>query len=86
MYRVLVGKTERKRPLGRPSSRWEININLLKPLLSTGFKIQEILLADYIAFVCSVWLSEQTTTFCLLLHKLTGFYNRSGDCLLRGTH
>jgi len=26
-HRVLVGKTERKRPLGRPRRRWEDNIN-----------------------------------------------------------
>ena len=28
MYRVLVGKPERKRPLGRPRPRWEDNIKL----------------------------------------------------------
>jgi len=28
LYRVLVGKTECKRPLGRPRRRWENNINL----------------------------------------------------------
>jgi hypothetical protein len=28
VYRVLVGKTEGKRPLGRPRRRWEDNINL----------------------------------------------------------
>jgi hypothetical protein len=27
LYRVLVGKPEGKRPLGRPKSRWENNIN-----------------------------------------------------------
>jgi len=26
VYRVLVGKHEEKRPLGRPTSRWEDNI------------------------------------------------------------
>jgi len=31
VYRVLVGKPEAKRPLGRPRRRWEDNINLLKP-------------------------------------------------------
>ena len=29
------------------------------------FKIQKILHADYIAFMCSVWPSEQTATFAL---------------------
>jgi hypothetical protein len=28
MYRVLVGKPEGKRPLGRPSCRWEDNIKM----------------------------------------------------------
>jgi hypothetical protein len=28
VYRVLVGKPERKRPLGRPRRRWEDNIKL----------------------------------------------------------
>jgi hypothetical protein len=27
-YRILVGKPERKRPLGRPLYRWEGNINM----------------------------------------------------------
>jgi hypothetical protein len=28
VYRVLVGKSERKRPLGRPRHRWEDNIKM----------------------------------------------------------
>jgi hypothetical protein len=28
LYRVLVGKTEGKRPLGRPRRRWENNIKM----------------------------------------------------------
>ena len=28
MYRVLVGKSEGKRPLGRPRCRWEDNIRM----------------------------------------------------------
>ena len=28
MYRILVGKPEGKRPLGRPRRRWEDNLNL----------------------------------------------------------
>jgi hypothetical protein len=27
-YRILVGKPERKRPLGRPRHRWEVNIKI----------------------------------------------------------
>jgi hypothetical protein len=30
VYRVLVGKSEGQRPLGRPRFRWEDNINVLK--------------------------------------------------------
>jgi hypothetical protein len=28
VYRVLVGKPERKRPIGRPRGRWEDNIKI----------------------------------------------------------
>ena len=28
VYRLLVGKSERKRPLGRPRRRWEVNIKM----------------------------------------------------------
>jgi hypothetical protein len=28
VYRVLMGKTEGKKPLGRPRRRWEDNINM----------------------------------------------------------
>jgi hypothetical protein len=28
LYRVLVGKTEEKRPLGRPNHRWKDNIKM----------------------------------------------------------
>jgi hypothetical protein len=35
VYRVLVGKTQGKRPLGRPRSRWEDNIKM--DLQEVGF-------------------------------------------------
>jgi hypothetical protein len=35
LYRVLVGKSEGKRPLGRPRRRWEINIKM--DLQEVGF-------------------------------------------------
>jgi hypothetical protein len=35
MYRVLVGKPERKTPMGRPRHRWEDNINM--DLQEAGF-------------------------------------------------
>ena len=28
IYRVLVGKSEGQRPLGRPSRRWDVNIKI----------------------------------------------------------
>jgi hypothetical protein len=34
MYRVLVGKPEGKRPMGRPTHRWEDNVNV--DLLEVG--------------------------------------------------
>jgi hypothetical protein len=35
VYRVLVGKPKRKRPLGRPRSRWEDGIRM--DLMETGW-------------------------------------------------
>jgi hypothetical protein len=41
VHRVLVGKAERKRPLGRPRRRWEDNIKMifrkLKGVVGTGW-------------------------------------------------
>jgi hypothetical protein len=36
MHRVLVGKRERKRPLGRPRHRWEDNIKIHLQQLGWG--------------------------------------------------
>jgi hypothetical protein len=37
VYRVLVGRPEGKRPLGRPRCRWEVNIKIdLRELGSMG--------------------------------------------------
>jgi hypothetical protein len=36
MYRVLVGKSEGKRPLGRPRSSWEDNIKMDLPEVGCG--------------------------------------------------
>jgi hypothetical protein len=35
VYRILVGKPEGKRPLGRPRRRWEVNIKM--DLQEVGF-------------------------------------------------
>jgi hypothetical protein len=37
VHKVLVGKPEGKRPLGRPRRRWEDNINPLAPEFSFKF-------------------------------------------------
>ena len=36
MYRILVGKPEGKRPLGRPRLRWEDNIKIDLQLVGCG--------------------------------------------------
>jgi hypothetical protein len=37
VYRILVGRTERKRPLGKPSRRWEDNIKMdLREICTDG--------------------------------------------------
>ena len=38
VYRVLVGKREGKRPLGRPRCRWEDNIKMVLHELGCGSK------------------------------------------------
>jgi len=46
----------------------------------------EILHGTHIVFMYSVWISQQTAT--LALHSISRLvlYNRSGECLQRGTH
>jgi hypothetical protein len=39
--------------------------SLTVTIRTTSFKIKKILHADYIAFMCSVWLSEETVHFAL---------------------
>ena len=36
MYRVLVGKPEGRRPLGRPTRRWEDNIKMVLRIVAWG--------------------------------------------------
>ena len=38
VYRVLVGKPERKRPLGRPRRRWEDNIRMDLQEVGSGYE------------------------------------------------
>jgi hypothetical protein len=39
VYRVLVGRPEEKRPLGRPRCRWEDNINM--ELQEVGLRVMD---------------------------------------------
>jgi hypothetical protein len=43
-YRILVGRPERRRPLGRPRRRWEDNINM--DLQEAGWGMEWIELAQ----------------------------------------
>jgi len=42
VYRVMVGKSERKRPLGRPRRRWEDNVKKWEGVLGTGWSCLRI--------------------------------------------
>jgi hypothetical protein len=46
MYRVLVGKPEGKRPLGRPRRRWEDNIKMDLQEMECGGKNWIVLTQD----------------------------------------
>jgi len=36
--------------------------------------------------MCPVWISERAATFALYSINTLAFYNRGGECLLRGTY
>jgi hypothetical protein len=42
IYRILVGKPEGKRPLGRPSSRWEDGIRMELREIGWGCKLDPL--------------------------------------------
>jgi hypothetical protein len=54
VYRVLVGKPEGKRPLGRPRRRWECNINPLNADLNPICHLLALLGAHHILYVSRV--------------------------------
>jgi hypothetical protein len=60
--------------------------SLAVTLHTSGYNIKKILLGTYIAFVCCVFISEQTAAFALSSSNRWGLYNRGGGCLLRCTH
>jgi len=56
-------------------------------LRNTRFVFQKFYaVITYVEFVCLVWISEQTANFVLCNIKILFFYNRGGECFLRGTH
>jgi hypothetical protein len=55
MYRLLVGKQEGKRPLGRPSYRWTDNIEM--DLLELGLGV-----VDWIGLVQDICIKCRETT------------------------
>ena len=63
-------------------------INLLKPtrhVMHQQFNIQQLYALPTL-YLCVLYLSENNSDLCHLQHKLIGFYNRDGKCLLRGTN
>jgi hypothetical protein len=54
VYRVLVGKPEGKRPLGRPRRRWEDNINPLNAELNPIWDLLALLGAHHILHVSRI--------------------------------
>ena len=73
---------ERHREIARPGAataplvRQQTVLNILKPTGNfTYHQVYQsrILNADHVAFMCSVWISEQTTTFSLYNIKRLSF-------------
>ena len=62
---------------------------LLKPtghVMHQQFNIQELyVLPTHYIYVFCIYL-RTNSDLCHLQHKLIGFYNRDGKCLLRGTN
>jgi hypothetical protein len=54
VHRVLVGKPEGKRPLGRPRRRWEDNINFLNAELNPICHLLALLGAHHILHVSRI--------------------------------
>jgi len=54
VYRVLVGKPEGKRPLGRPRRRWQCNINPLNSELNPICHLMALLGAHHILHISGV--------------------------------
>jgi hypothetical protein len=60
VYRVLVGKCEGKRPLGRPKIRWEDNIKMALHEVGWG------------AWAALIWLALVSVVMNLRVHKMRG--------------
>jgi len=63
-------------------------MNLIKPSCYCTYcqvEYSKIQHGAHIAFMCFVWVSEQTATFALHDTDRLDLYSRGGECLLRGT-
>ena len=56
-YRVLVGKPERKRPLGKPRPRWEDNMkmDLQFAIQSIKIKMHRTIIFSVVLYGCKTW-------------------------------
>jgi hypothetical protein len=56
-YRILVGKPDRKRPLGKPRPRWEDNIemDLRFAIQSIKIKINRTIIFPVVLYGCETW-------------------------------
>jgi len=70
VYRVLVGKPEGKRPLGRPKREWEGNINPLNPELNPICYLLALLGAHHFLHVNRI--KVKLLTFRLLMSYIYG--------------
>jgi hypothetical protein len=93
VYRVLVGKTEGKRPLGRPWRRWEDNIKMdLKEAGCGGIDWIELVHERQVAGTCAHHAIRHNTTIHYILstapqlsisQKALGTIREDGNVMLK---
>jgi hypothetical protein len=75
---------------GAPAAYLTVTFNLLKPsgnftYVPPGLTLKNSTWCSHCVYVFCVDL-RTNSNFCLIKHQETGFYNRSGECLQRGTY